>query len=1030
MRSFFKLSILMAMLLVTASLFGQGTTGSLAGTVTQDGNPLPGVTVTATSPNLQGERQAVTNEAGGYAIGNLPPGPYTVRFELSGLQTVTRQQHVGVAQNPRLDADLKVAAVSEAITVTATAAAVAETKEVQANYDHELIDELPMARTVVAITNLSPGVVTGVNGPQISGGFSFDNLYTVNGAVVNENVRGQPHNLFVEDAIQETTVQVAGISAEFGNFTGGVVNAITKSGGNEFSGSFRDTFLNPSWTAQSPDVWAFKTTPVAANAPDDQKVELIRQKKNTGKNNQTFEATLGGRIIRDRLWFFGAGRDAQIDADRTFSDGTGQNRYKFDSKERRLEGKLTGSITSRHSIVGSILDAPIENQNECQLGCYDAQGLIGASGRESSFQAVNYNGVITNNFLIEGRWSKKDFTFVDTGGTDHDRVTGTPIRLALVTGAPTTNESYFCGNCTPEERDNQTWAAKMTYYLGTRSLGTHNVTAGYDHWHETRLANNFQSATNFSFQAGGFAPKKVNGQTLVSISGGGTDLMINWPILVESQGSDLNTDSLWFNDRWDINNRWSLNLGARYDRNDSANSVGATVADDSLISPRVGVTLDTFGNGRLRFNASYGVYAGRLAETISSLNSPAGNPAIYVNVYAGPNIIDVTPEEAMRRIWQWYDEQGGFDKVPFIQTTVPGVQTQIRESLVSPNVEEMAFGVATQIGSAFLRADYVNREWQDFYTSERSLGIGRVTLPSGAPADLTLVVNSDNLTREYEGITLQGAYRLFNRITLGGNYTWSEIIGNITGETTGSGVVTETADNFQPEYFGFAQNNPVGFLSTDQTHKLRAWAGVDFPTFLGNFNISLLQAFDTGSPYSHAATIDIRSSANFYCPQPLGGTQTACGKAGGVTNPGYVTPPATVTYFFSDRGEFRFDDVSSTSLALNYDTNPAWLRGASLFLQGEVLNVFNNDAGSWNTTILTHRDPGCWQTADPTLRCARFNPMAGDVPVEGVHYRKDARYGKPTNVSTPVIGVDGLSFPTTAHFQNPRTYRGSIGLRF
>ena len=77
-------------------------------------------------------------------------------------------------------------------------------------------------------------------------------LYTVNGAVINENVRGQPHNLFVEDAIQETTVQVAGISAEFGNFTGGVVNAITKSGGNEFSGSFRDTFLNPTWTGSGP----------------------------------------------------------------------------------------------------------------------------------------------------------------------------------------------------------------------------------------------------------------------------------------------------------------------------------------------------------------------------------------------------------------------------------------------------------------------------------------------------------------------------------------------------------------------------------------------------------------------------------------------------------------------------------------------------------------------------------------------------------------------------------------------------------
>ncbi len=504
--------------------------------------------------------------------------------------------------------------------------------------------------------------------------------------------------------------------------------------------------------------------------------------------------------------------------------------------------------------------------------------------------------------------------------------------------------------------------------------------------------------------------------------------MVNWPILVESQGSDLNTDSLWFNDRWDVTNRWSVNLGARFDKNDSANSVGATVADDSLISPRVGLTFDTFGNGRLRFNGSYGIYAGRLAETITSLNSPAGNPAIFVNLYAGPDIIDVTPEEASRRVWQWYDEQGGFDKVPFIQTTIPGVQTQIRDSLVTPNVEEMAFGVATQIGNAFLRADYVKREWKDFYTSERSLGIGRVTLPSGAPADLTLVVNSDNLTREYDGLTVQGAYRLFNRINIGGNYTWSEIIGNITGETTGSGVVTETADNFQPEYFGFAQNNPVGFLSTDQTHKLRAWAGIDFPTFLGNFNFTVLQSFDSGSPYSLSSLIDIRNSANFYCPQTAAGAVAACGQAGGVSNPGYVTPPTTVGYFFSDRGEFRFDDVSTTSLAFNYDTNPAWLRGASLFLQGEVLNLFNADSETFNTTVLTHRDANCFQTANPALRCARFNPMAGDVPVEGVHWQKDPRFGLPTGATVPIIGVEGLSF--AGSFQVPRTYRGSVGVRF
>lgn len=1025
MRSFFKLSILTAVLLLVAgSMLGQGTTGNLAGTVTQDGNPLPGVTVTATSPNLQGERTAVTNEAGGYNIGNLPPGPYTIRFELSGLQTVTKQQHVGVAQNVTVSADLRVAAVSEAITVTAAAPAVAETKEVQSNFSGELIEELPVARTVVGITNLSPGVVQGVNGPSISGGFSFDNLYTVNGAVIQENLRGQPHNLFIEDAIQETTVQVAGVSAEFGNFTGGVVNAITKSGGNEFSGSFRDSFLNPSWSAASPTVW--RTTPSTADDPNT--IEPVPQPDNTSKLNQTYEATFGGRIIRDRLWFFAAGRETEVDAERVFGGGN-SNRYVDLQSERRLEGKLTASITSRHSLVGSILDAPIERQNECQVvGCFDSDGLIASSGRDAGFKTLNYNGVITNNFLVEGRYSEKFFTFIDVGGTDHDRITGTPIRLGNA-GGRTTNESYFCGDCTPEQRDNDAYAAKLTYYLGTRNLGTHNLTAGYDHWHETRLSNNFQTPTDYVFYANWTATNSAynavhnNGQTSVSVRGGTIttgsngvpscttcDFMIHWPILASSLGSDLNTDSLWINDRWDLNNRWTLNLGVRYDKNDSQDSIGQTVADDSKLSPRLGLTFDTFGNGRLRFNASYGVYAGRLAETIAGLGSAAGNPASFQYYYGGPDILNASPSDAMRQVWAWFDSQGGIDKqVPFA-TNIPGTQRQIPESLVSPNVEEIAFGVATQLGAAFLRADVTHRDWRDFYASERNLGIGTITLPSGAVVDKEFVRNTDEITREYLGLTLQGAYRLLNRIQIGGNYTWSELTGNATLESVGSVVVTETAGNYYPEYYNFAQNNPEGFLPGDSTHKLRAWAAVDFPTFLGNFNVSVLQSFDSGNPYSHVATIDLRSSANFY------GT----GRAGGITNPGYRTPPSAVNYYFSDRGEFRFDDVTSTALALNYDTNPSWLRGVSLFVQAEVLNVFNEDAGTFNTTILTGA------ACNPA--CTRFNPFAGDTPVEGTHWRKGPLYGKPTAETIPVLDVTGIGFGGS--FQTPRTYRGSVGLRF
>src|SRR4029077_18841577 len=149
--------------------------------------------------------------------------------------------------------DMKVAAVTEAITVTANQATVMETPQVQTNYKQATVNQLPMARNPAAQASLSPGVTAGINGNSISGAMSYDNLYLVNGAVVNENLRGQPHALYIEDAIQETTVLTGGISAEFGRFTGGVVSAVTKSGGNEFSGSARDSLDNPKWTAKSID---------------------------------------------------------------------------------------------------------------------------------------------------------------------------------------------------------------------------------------------------------------------------------------------------------------------------------------------------------------------------------------------------------------------------------------------------------------------------------------------------------------------------------------------------------------------------------------------------------------------------------------------------------------------------------------------------------------------------------------------------------------------------------------------------------
>ena len=133
------------LLLFPVSLLAQGTTGSIVGTVTTDGKPLPGVTVTVVSPGLQGSRTAVTGEAGGYSFPSLPPGEFTATYELSGMQSMRKRITVSVAASSRADAELRVSSVSEAITVTANAPTGAN-PQVKTNNKNKTINELPNER--------------------------------------------------------------------------------------------------------------------------------------------------------------------------------------------------------------------------------------------------------------------------------------------------------------------------------------------------------------------------------------------------------------------------------------------------------------------------------------------------------------------------------------------------------------------------------------------------------------------------------------------------------------------------------------------------------------------------------------------------------------------------------------------------------------------------------------------------------------------------------------------------------------------
>ena len=186
---------------------------------------------------------------------------------------------ISAAQTSVADVSMELGVVSEEIVVVGQQGNISETNTGASTVTGSEIDKLAINRDVVSAVNLSAGVSdTGFGSsasPSIAGAATFENLWLINGVEINENIRGDVLPLFIEDAIQETTTAVSSVSAEYGRFTGGVVNAITKSGGNQWEGSLRTSFTNKTWEAKTP----LSAEPIS-------------------KINETYEGTLGGFLGR------------------------------------------------------------------------------------------------------------------------------------------------------------------------------------------------------------------------------------------------------------------------------------------------------------------------------------------------------------------------------------------------------------------------------------------------------------------------------------------------------------------------------------------------------------------------------------------------------------------------------------------------------------------------------------------------------------------------------------------------------------
>jgi len=291
-------------LVFTGLASAQERFGALTGRVTdQQGQAIPGVTVVATNTQTGAVRSFVTDGNGQFAAQDLVPGRYNVRFELTGFAKIERDNiNVLLGRSFQLDTQMRVGELTETVQVSAEATPLVDTRStlIAHNVTAEEFDRMPKGRSFQSVAMTAPSVNQGdiEGGIQVNGASGSENQFTVDGVATNSLLNGQSRQNTVFEYLQEVQVKTVGIPAEFGGALGGVISAVTKSGGNTFRGEGH-YYYSGSGLSAGP-VKRFVLSPV-----DDRTVGYFQDAEQPDNRNEV-GASLGGPIVRDRLFFFGS----------------------------------------------------------------------------------------------------------------------------------------------------------------------------------------------------------------------------------------------------------------------------------------------------------------------------------------------------------------------------------------------------------------------------------------------------------------------------------------------------------------------------------------------------------------------------------------------------------------------------------------------------------------------------------------------------------------------------------------------------
>ena len=596
--------------LSASSAFAQSGGGSLRGYIKDEsGAVLPGVTVTATSPELLRPAVNVTDETGLYRLNELPPGTYVLSAELTGFAT-TRRENILVRAGATftIDIQLGLSTLEETITVAGDSPMIETNKATTSiTLDRELIRAAPISsrRVFSDALDLAPGVSSrnvddgvGRRSYYFKGAVIFSHIFTLEGAPAGSFLDSSAHSIgFGGDTIQDTELKLSGVDAAAPTGTGVVMNILAPQGGNQFKGSAIYDYQNVKWNSDNT-----KSGAAPGGLP-------------TAQSVKQYDLSLGGPLLRDRIWFFTSFRRADLTNGISRSDFNYQNVLandpdfqSFDNTQKSNQPfvKITAQVSPKHNVTAFYQNDRSRHTSNRELDntrfAFNSAGGGLVHGRVNSVWSNELTTTIAVNY--NDKRGNDTGTYADFTVTGPQRIIHQNSFLNAGTQVGTGGLAQLDNPQTIALSDSSMTVIRgdLTYFK-TGWFGGHEFRAGI--WAAPSLIRE----TSTEYVNGGFflqEDRYING---VDPAAGyfPFHLRSRSPANVPSISEHDKVTAFYAQDAWSPSPRLTVNGGVRIDINRRFDKLlNIHRMKDTAVQPRVGASYLLTSDARNVIRASYG----------------------------------------------------------------------------------------------------------------------------------------------------------------------------------------------------------------------------------------------------------------------------------------------------------------------------------------------------------------------------------------------------------------------------------------